>query len=50
MDKVADARDKAYKELQEANNKYASAWMSANEAFLNEFKFGINQAIENFQE
>lgn len=50
MDKVADARDKAYKELQEANNNYASAWMSANEAFLNEFKFGINQAIENFQE
>lgn len=50
MEKVADARDKAYKELQEANNKYASAWMSANEAFLNEFKFGVNQAIENFQE
>ncbi len=50
MDKVADARDTAYKELQDANNKYASAWMSANEAFLNEFKFGINQAIENFQE
>lgn len=50
MDKVADARDTAYKELQDANNKYASAWMSANEAFLNEFKFGINQAIKNFQE
>ena len=50
MDKVADARDTAYKELQEANSKYASAWLSANEAFLNEFKFGVNKAIENFQE
>ena len=50
MDKVAEARETAYKELQEANNQYASAWLSANEAFLNEFTFGINQAIENFQE
>ena len=50
MDKVADARDTAYKELQEANNKYASAWLSANQAFLNEFKFGVNKAIEDFQE
>lgn len=48
-DKWKDAMEQSYIEMQAANSDFANSLLQANQVFLDQFKFGIATAIEDFE-